>query len=163
MRGGRTRVSRRVSENPRFPLADVFRGGTESYVSVAGVFYKVHTFTSSSELISNATVQSLSVEYLVVAGGGGGASLFGGGGGGGFRTGTRTVSSTETISVTVGAGGAQSTASSANPHNGGTGSNSVFGTITSACGGQMACDTSVGYRDWETDRKSTRLNSSHRL
>ena len=21
----------------------------------------------------------------------------------------------------------------------------------------------VGYRDWETDRKSTRLNSSHRL
>ena len=23
-------------------------------------------------------------------------------------------------------------------------------------------DTMVGYRDWETDRKSTRLNSSHR-
>ena len=23
--------------------------------------------------------------------------------------------------------------------------------------------TTIGYRDWETDRKSTRLNSSHRL
>ena len=25
------------------------------------------------------------------------------------------------------------------------------------------CQALFGYRDWETDRKSTRLNSSHRL
>ena len=27
----------------------------------------------------------------------------------------------------------------------------------------MSVTVSDGYRDWETDRKSTRLNSSHRL
>ena len=28
---------------------------------------------------------------------------------------------------------------------------------------QLQAGTTTGYRDWETDRKSTRLNSSHRL
>ena len=28
---------------------------------------------------------------------------------------------------------------------------------------QRAIEQLEGYRDWETDRKSTRLNSSHRL
>ena len=43
--------------------------------------------------------------------------------------------------------------------------------ITNAAAGQVTCTLSAtdsatlpaGYRDWETDRKSTRLNSSHRL
>ena len=29
--------------------------------------------------------------------------------------------------------------------------------------GEYRIDDTFGYRDWETDRKSTRLNSSHRL
>ena len=33
------------------------------------------------------------------------------------------------------------------------------GAITANSSGNVG----IGYRDWETDRKSTRLNSSHRL
>ena len=87
MRGGRTKVSQYVNVNPRYKLQQTFNGGVESYVSVAGVFYKVHTFTTTGTLSfgSQPTV-SLDTEYLVVAGGGGGGSWVSGvanGGGGG--------------------------------------------------------------------------------
>ena len=88
MRGGRTRVSQYVNVNPRYKLQQTFNGGVESYVSVAGVFYKVHTFTSTGTLSfgSQATSPSLSAEYLVIAGGGGGGGNNGGGNGaGGYR------------------------------------------------------------------------------
>ena len=145
MRGGRTRVSRRVAENPRFPLADVFRGGTESYVSVAGVFYKVHTFTSSGSLVSDKRKKPITVEYLIVGGGGTGGNSTGssacaGGGAGGYRSSVSGESN----------GGGQSL-------------DAPFllspGSYTVTVGG--AGTSSTIYRDWETDRKSTRLNSSH--
>jgi hypothetical protein len=71
-----------------------------------------------------------SVEYLVVAGGGGGSGgTAGGGGAGGMRTGTLSVTSGISYTVTVGGGG--------NGGNVGTnGANSVFASITSTGGGR---------------------------
>ena len=92
MRGGRTRPSQYVNQNPRYKLQQTFSGGVESYVSVAGVFYKVHTFsdTGTTALTSRSGSPGLDTEYLVVAGGGGGGRSGGGGGrsgGGGNRSG----------------------------------------------------------------------------
>ena len=70
--------------------------------------YKSHTFASSGTFeITKLGTGSYSndIEILVVAGGGGGGGRHAGGGGaGGFRTATRTISSTGSITVTVGAG-----------------------------------------------------------
>ena len=84
MRGGKTKVSQYVNTNPRYKLQQTFNGGVESYVSVAGVFYKVHTFSATGTLSfgSQSASVGLDTEYLVVAGGGGGGSTDGGGGGG---------------------------------------------------------------------------------
>ena len=80
-----------------------------------------------------------SVEVLVVAGGGGGGGRYvgGGGGAGGYRFDSNyAVTPGTSISVTVGAGGAggANSATAANAM-GTSGSNSVFGTITSTGGG----------------------------
>ena len=78
-----------------------------------GVKYKVHTFTSSSSFI---VTQEGSVDYLVVGGGGGGGKSGrggGGGGGGGYLTSNTTVTP-QTYTITVGAGGAASTATTTN-------------------------------------------------
>jgi hypothetical protein len=77
MRSARTRVSQYVNQNPRYKLQQTFNGGVESYVSVAGVFYKVHTFSATGTLSfgSQAASTGLDTEYLVVAGGGGGANV----------------------------------------------------------------------------------------
>ena len=76
------------------------------------------------------------VEYLVVAGGGGGAASFGGGGGaGGLLTGIGyPVTAGSAITVTIGAGGAGGGPPGALA-DGSTGSNSVFGNITTLGGG----------------------------
>ena len=71
---------------------------------------------------------AVSASYLVVAGGGGGSNS--GGGAGGMRTGTLTVASSTSYTVTVGAGGAGGNASPAS-----NGSDSVFASITSTGGG----------------------------
>ena len=39
--------------------------------------------------------------------------------------------------------------------------NSVFENISGISGRKLKSKTAAEYRDWETDRKSTRLNSSH--
>jgi hypothetical protein len=71
------------------------------------------------------------VEYLVVAGGGGGGSLLAAGGGaGGLLVGIDPVPNGQTLLVTVGGGGGVAAASK-----GTSGSNSVFGSITSTGGG----------------------------
>lgn len=103
--------------------------------------YVYHTFPWSGTF---TPTRSLNVDYLVVAGGGGGS--IGGGGAGGLRC---TVGATggggslesqlavtaQAYTVTVGAGGAgQFTA--------GSGSNSVFGSITSTGGGAGRANTS---------------------
>jgi hypothetical protein len=76
-------------------------------------------------------LSSVSASYLVVAGGAGGSN--GGGGAGGYRTGTASLSLTDSYAVTVGAGGAGGNPNSTT--NGVNGSSSVFTTITSAGGG----------------------------
>jgi hypothetical protein len=126
-------------------------GGT---ITTSGNF-KIHTFTGDGCFVVSCGGNpsgSTAVDYLVVAGGGGAGGDEGGGGGGagGFReshstpvsgcytasplaTPTGITVSATTYPVTVGAGGARGTA---NPDTkGGSGSNSVFSTITSAGGG----------------------------
>ena len=109
--------------------------------------YWYHTFAASGTFTPK---QALTVDYVVVAGGGGGANPYinsstiggGGGGAGGYRTTVGTsggggsaetpLSLTATgYTVTIGAGGAGNTG----VDQGGTGSNSVFSTITSSGGG----------------------------
>ena len=103
-------------------------GGT---VTTSGS-YTVHTFTSSGTFQASGNGE---VEYLVIAGGGSGGAQHGGGGGaGGYRTATNFSVSTGAYTVTVGAGGA-AVAGNASPNNGNSGSNSVFGSITSLGGG----------------------------
>lgn len=83
-------------------------GGIESFITVSGITYKLHMFTTigNSSLVVNDSGSDGLVEYLVVAGGGGGGmDMGGGGGGGGVRQGIHTVRSGEVLSVTVGAGG----------------------------------------------------------
>jgi hypothetical protein len=74
---------------------------------------------------------AVTASYLVVAGGAGGSN--GGGGAGGYRTGTASLSLTDSYAVTVGAGGAGGNPNSTT--NGTNGSSSVFTSITSAGGG----------------------------
>jgi len=56
--------------------------------------------------ILSARSTNISASYLVVAGGGGGGAAGGGGGAGGYQTSTFTLSTLNTYSITVGAGGA---------------------------------------------------------
>ena len=76
------------------------------------------------------------VEVLVVAGGGGGGANHAGGGGGGgvVYSNSYRVSAGVAVTVTVGNGGSRSTNYTAGPI-GGTGGNSVFGSITALGGG----------------------------
>ena len=122
-------------------------GGT---VTTVCTNFKVHTFTGPGTFcvssISSVPAEN-TVSYLVVGGGGAGGKpdRSGGGGAGGFREnkgpvdtytaspieGSADVAITATAyPITVGAGGAVSV-----PACGGSGSNSIFSTITSAGGG----------------------------
>tara|TARA_R100001440_G_scaffold20636_1_gene34301 strand:+ start:595 stop:1893 length:1299 start_codon:yes stop_codon:yes gene_type:complete len=115
--------------------------------------FKIHTFTGPGTLcVSSAgnSAGSNTVSYMVVAGGGGaGGDTGGGGGAGGFREGlglndsytgsplrnpTGVPVSVQGYPITIGAGGAASPSGNAAPA-GGTGSQSIFSTITSAGGG----------------------------
>ena len=138
MRGGRTRVNKYVKDSVRYPLQSVLSGGTESYVSANGVFYKVHQFTSTGTLSISPSASLSSVEYLVVAGGGSGGSFSnlsqyrgGGGGAGGMRTGIQSLTAGTSYTVTVGVGGTAPTGTTV----GANGGNSVFGSVTSTGGG----------------------------
>jgi len=104
-------------------------GGTET----TDGDYTVNTFTSSGSFVVTGTG---TVEYLVVAGGGGGGAGnyggAGGGGAGGFLTASDYEVTTQSYTVTIGAGGAGATD---NTVQGTAGGNSVFGTITAIGGG----------------------------
>ena len=100
----------------------------------------VHVFTTSGTF-STGPDFSKTVEYFVVAGGGGGGvggahEGSGGGGAGGVLTGTTTVSSDQSLSVTVGSGGTRALVSGTHATNGG---NSTFATLT-AYGGGKGCN-----------------------
>ena len=96
--------------------------------------YRIHTFNSSGTFVN--TIPSLSTEYLIVAGGGGGGAQTGGGGGaGGMRTGTSTLSATS-YTITVGGGGSEGRSCTIKSTSlTGSGSDSVFNSITSIGGG----------------------------
>ena len=104
--------------------------------------YSNTTITRPSTTLPSTVSISNVVEYLIVAGGGGGgAGNGGGGGGGGYRSGSTSVISGNSITVTVGAGGvpaggngAGSTGGNYSP-NSGNGGESVFNGITATGGG----------------------------
>jgi hypothetical protein len=92
--------------------------------------YWYHAFLSSGTFTPQ---KGISCDVLVVAGGGGGAGAGGGGGGGAgglLAFTSQSIGSAQT--VTVGAGGSGTNDGSTN---GGSGSNSVFGSLTAAVGG----------------------------
>jgi hypothetical protein len=118
--------------------------------------YKTHIFTSDGAFsVTNKGKPSgsNSVDYFVVAGGGGGSASpdlgAGGGGAGGFRVSNSyslpapsmsplancasTPITTGAYPITVGGGGTAGCRTS--PRQGGSGTNSIFGSITSAGGG----------------------------
>jgi hypothetical protein len=107
----------------------------------------IETFTEVGT--TNWTVPNniTNIEYLVVGGGGGGGGSYdtgsgGGGGGGMVLTGNLSVNPGDLLEVTVGAGGiaGYGDRENANPntpsdYSGGSGGNSVLGTITALGGG----------------------------
>jgi hypothetical protein len=104
-------------------------GGSAQDITVDGVNYRAHTFTSDQNFVVS---EGGEVEYLIVAGGGGGGlDLGGGGGGGGVRTGTVTLAP-GTYSVVIGQGGSGSTSQS---NTGSKGDNSSFNNIIALGGG----------------------------
>ena len=137
-----------------------FISATGGTITTSGNF-KIHSFTGDGCFVVSSAgnaAGSNTVSYLVVAGGGGGGATIsaplsnttgGGGGAGGFREGKATsdcysasplvtpaglpVSAT-TYPITVGGGGSAGLASPAT-NNAGSGSNSIFSTITSTGGG----------------------------
>ncbi len=111
------------------PINPSCSGGTESTTTISGITYKLHTFTSSGNLVCTAGGRS---QVLVVAGGGGGTFFGGGGGGGGVVFKSSHTLTVKTYSVTVGSGGIANTSATTTPVNGG---NSVFDTITTYGGG----------------------------
>ncbi len=91
----------------------------------------IHTFNSSGTFVAPPLSE---VKVLVVAGGGGGGGYYGGGGGAGglVYNAAFGITPSESISITVGTGGAGSTGSG---NKGTSGNNSVFKTITAVGGG----------------------------
>jgi hypothetical protein len=136
-------------------------GGTITEITVAGLLYRVHTFTtvgSSSFEVEYVSELSPTVEYLVVAGGGGAGSDAGGGGGaGGYRCSVAgemsgggvsaeapLTLSVQTYTVAVGAGGNPNTGNES-PNLATNGGNSSFGSIVSTGGGYAGSwDQSAG-------------------
>lgn len=114
-------------ESPDTPEAT---GGTESTITVDGVAYRLHVFTSSGTFTVTSPGE---VEYLIVAGGGGGGS--GGGGAGGLLEGTTQVSS-GTFTVVVGQGGVSTTGSGIRGSNGGSSSALSLSAVGGGGGGR---------------------------
>ena len=121
----------------------VASGGSESNVTISGIVYKLHTFTSSGTLTVSSGGE---FEFLIISGGGGGGcGTAGGGGAGGYRTnvtgqasgGGGSAEGTAQLSagshtITIGAGGAGAVTNSSDATNGGVTS---IGTVVQASGG----------------------------
>jgi hypothetical protein len=110
-------------------------GGTESTITVNGIQFRVHRFTSGTTnfVVSDSGTEG-TVEALIVGGGAGGGFGHGAGGGGGavlHRT-NQPISAT-TYSIVVGAGGTTTSNASNNPG----GNSSAFG-VTATGGGSGA-------------------------
>ena len=142
-----------VQESNVQNLAPPYVAATGGTITTSGDF-KIHTFTSSGTFtVTNAgqASGSNSVDYLVIAGGASGGgydnAAASGGGAGGMRysfpnpaTGGLPVSA-QAYPVTVGAGG---THPSNQHYAGGSGTNSVFSSVTSTGGGGGGGYTNIG-------------------
>ena len=116
--------------------------GSQAYSILAG---PTPTLTNTSWTAPTGVTQ---IEVLVVGGGGGGAgtnnSPGGGGGAGGLiYNSSFSVTPGSSYTVTVGAGGSAGIASPTVTDHGGTGSNSVFGSLTAYGGGGGARDNTT--------------------
>ena len=136
-----------VYSNP----GNISASGSSSPITISGLtFGTPYTFTAvavnnagssvlslpSNQVTPSAITAPSTVEVLVVAGGGGGAGGTGyetgsGGGAGGYRYFAAYSPPSNSLTVTVGAGGA----SVVTGNQGNRGNNSVFGTITATYGG----------------------------
>jgi mucin-19 len=127
------------TENPVYDIEGqsvriVYSGATQGWIP-----------TVDDDVTNEGIIPTYSADFLVIAGGGSGGKCSqvanseggGGGGAGGYRTSTQTLTSGNTITVTVGDGGAGITASNTQGNNGSDSSISGTGltTITSAGGG----------------------------
>lgn len=113
----------------------VATGGTVTDITISGVDYRVHTFTSNGTF---TVTKNVNVEYLIVAGGGGGGSrrvAQGGGGGGGVLTnlGSPTSITPAAYPIVVGSGGAGGGSGGASQ--GSDGGSSSFNSISATGGG----------------------------
>lgn len=123
-------------------------GGAEYSISIDGVEWRVHSFTSNGSLSVSSTGSLGTVDYLVVAGGGGGGGYYSGGGGGagglltsisgevsggGVLPGQMSEITNIDYLVTVGLGGAGGTGDSS--ASGQNGQNSSFNGLTAIGGG----------------------------
>lgn len=113
--------------------ANIFASQTNTYVY----------FNRSSLIAGGSGGENL--DYLVVGGGGGGGKDIGGGGGaGGYRTGTYTVSSNTSITVSIGPGGSGATNTSSKGGSGTPSSISAPGLSISAAGGGGGTSRNAG-------------------
>lgn len=113
------------------PTGNQATGGTTTTVTVSGLAYTLHTFTTTGAT-TFTVAYPINVEYLVVAGGGGGGvGRAGGGGGGGFVEGAMSLSP-GTYTITVGTGG---TAGLNDSQGGNGGASSIAALVTTVGGG----------------------------
>lgn len=133
---------------PAGTISPVATGGTITNITLNGIKYRVHTFSTVGE--SNFIVTRAGpVEYLIVAGGGGGgANHAGGGGAGGVLIGS-TILNIGTYTVTVGAGGSKATTF---PSQGFDGKNSSAFGFTAYGGGGGGCRRDSGTAGLEFGR-----------
>lgn len=104
----------------------VATGGTVSSITVGGINYIFHTFTSTGTF--TITSGAAQIDVFLVGGGGGGGMLGGGGGGGGVMVASATGVPLSSYSVTVGNGGTGETGWQGITTDGGQ--SSVFGLVS---------------------------------
>ena len=126
--------------------------GTLSMVPMAGGFENIQTYDSAGSYTFDATNVDKAFVEVIGAGGGSGAietvegdtNSSNAGGGGGYAAAMVDLSGTNSVPVTVGAGGVAGDAAST--PDGGDGGNSSFGTYAEAEGGNGG--PSSEYSDW---------------
>lgn len=124
------------------PLRLTGSGGSVTEVNIGGIWYEVHSYTTTGASTFTPPSGASAVEYLVVAGGGGGGGLpangnvagNGGGGAGGLLTnvgGAGFAVSVQSYNISVGTGGIAGVSGTS----GGNGGASSFATISTTGGG----------------------------
>ena len=81
-------------------------GGTQTNITVGGLNYRLHTFTTVGNTTFSITAGGDQIDVFIVGGGGGGGMLGGGGAGGGIIWASATGVALGDYTITVGDGGA---------------------------------------------------------